>query len=179
MNALWKVPAAGAVPRLSPMTIVDLDPVMAVETQAYAFPWTRGNFVDSLAAGYIARLLRMGDDPALVGYFVAMEGADEVHLLNITVHAPYRRNGHARFMIERLVERCRRDAAERLWLEVRESNAAARLVYARLGFVERGMRPGYYPAARGQRESAVVMSRTIAPHGAAPVDAEGVGDALD
>jgi ribosomal-protein-alanine N-acetyltransferase len=179
LNALWKAPAAGPGPRLTTMTIADLDEVMAVETHAYAFPWTRGNFIDSLAAGYVACLLRVGDSPALVGYFIAMEGAAEMHLLNITVDAPYRRRGHARFMIEALAERCRRDAAERLWLEVRESNAAARLAYARLGFAERGLRTGYYPAARGQRESAVVMSRIISPEGTEAVDPGGASDALD
>ena len=183
MNALWKAPTGDAAPRLTPhlslMTTADLEAVMAVETHAYAFPWTRGNFIDSLAAGYFARLLRLGDAPALVGYVVAMEGAAEMHLLNITVDAPYRRHGHARFMIERLVERCRLVAAERLWLEVRESNAAARQAYARLGFAERGLRPGYYPAAHGQRESAVVMSLTIAPPGLESGRAAEVGDALD
>ena len=182
MNALWKAQAGGApdsAAHLTQMTTADLEAVMAVETHVYAFPWTRGNFIDSLAAGYIARLLRVGDAPALVGYFVAMKGADEVHLLNITVDAPHRRRGHARFMIERLVELCRRDGAERLWLEVRESNAGARQAYARLGFLERGLRPGYYPAAHGQRESAVVMSRTIDAQGSGSLDAAGAGDALD
>jgi dihydroxyacid dehydratase/phosphogluconate dehydratase len=69
-------------------------------------------------------------------------------------------------------DECRRAGAERLWLEVRESNAGARAAYARLGFRPMGVRPGYYPAARGQRESAVVMSLDIDLR-------EGPGDALD
>ncbi len=146
---------------LTPMTAADVDAVMAIEAGVYAFPWTRGNFIDSLAAGYVAELLRPGADRPPIGYFVAMAGADETHLLNITVAAPHRRQGHARFMMARLIAHCRAADSHRLWLEVRESNAAARAAYGRLGFHERGTRPGYYPAAHGQRESAVVMSLSL------------------
>ena len=45
-------------PRLSPMTVAELNAVVAIEAAAYEFPWTRGNFIDSLAAGYLARVLR-------------------------------------------------------------------------------------------------------------------------
>ncbi len=153
---------------LTPMTTLDVDSVQAVESGVYAFPWTRGNFIDSLAAGYEAELLRTSGDERLVGYFVAMVGADEMHLLNITVAPFAQRQGHARFMLAQLAARCRRVGAQALWLEVRESNAGARAAYHRLGFAERGLRPGYYPAAQGKRESAVVMSL--------PVDARAKAD---
>jgi ribosomal-protein-alanine N-acetyltransferase len=167
-----RAPAAPAGTVLVPMTVADLDAVMALETRVYAFPWTRGNFVDSLAAGYLARLLRPAADPHLLGYCVAMLGAGEMHLLNITVAPAHQRVGHARRLLADLTDECRRAGAERLWLEVRESNAGARAAYARLGFRPMGVRPGYYPAARGQRESAVVMSLDIDLR-------EGPGDALD
>ena len=171
MSALWRAapePDPEAEPSVSvPMTTADIDAVWALETRAYPFPWTRGNFVDSLAAGYTAQLIRAAGDGRLLGYLVAMAGADEMHLLNITVAPEVRRRGLARRMIEGLVERCRDAGAGRLWLEVRESNAGARAAYLRLGFVEMGTRPGYYPAARGRRESAVVMSLAI-DHGAEP-----------
>ena len=155
-----------------PMTVADLDAVMALETSVYPFPWTRGNFVDSLAAGYRAHLLRAAGDSRLLGYCVAMSGVGEMHLLNITVAPAYQRLGHARRLLAALIDECRRAGATRLWLEVRESNAAARLAYARLGFRSMGMRPGYYPASHGRRENAVVMSLDIAIPGMP-------GDALD
>lgn len=160
MSVIWsgRPRSADAARVLSSMTAVDVDTVMAIECGVYAFPWTRGNFIDSLAAGYVAELLRLGADEPPIGYFVAMAGVDETHLLNITVAAPHQRQGHARFMMARLVAHCRGAGSHRLWLEVRESNAVARAAYGRLGFHERGTRPGYYPAAHGQRESAVVMS---------------------
>lgn len=162
------VPEGGRL--LLPMGVAQLDAVMAVETAAYEFPWTRGNFVDSLASGYAARLL-YDDDGSLLGYFVAMAGVDEMHLLNITTVPAHQHRGHARFMLDALAGLCRQRGAHRLWLEVRRSNPRAQSIYRRRGFVEVGVRKGYYPAPQGQREDALVMSLEIAPAGG--------GDALD
>ena len=169
MSALW----AGEEQRtLAPMTAAQIDAVMAVEATAYAFPWSRGNFIDSLAAGYCARVLRAARRE-LIGYFVAMSGVEEMHLLNITVAPAFEHRGHARFMIAALLLLCREQGARELWLEVRESNARARAMYQRLGFAEVGVRKGYYPAPFGRREDAVVMSLKI------EAGAAGVNDALE
>ncbi|HEY0179622.1 MAG TPA: ribosomal protein S18-alanine N-acetyltransferase [Dokdonella sp.] len=154
---------------LRPMTVPSLDDVLVLEHEVYPFPWTRGNFVDSLAAGYTAWTLRLGDG-ALIGYCVAMIGVDEMHLLNITIAPASRRRGHARRLLAGLVQVCRERAASRLWLEVRESNVDARETYRRLGFAEVGRRRGYYPAPESRREDAIVMTLDIAA---------GVLDALD
>jgi ribosomal-protein-alanine N-acetyltransferase len=147
------------------MTVADLEEVSAIEAAAYDFPWTRGNFIDSLAAGYLARVLRspLAD---LTGYFIAMKGVEEMHLLNLTVNPPVHGQGHARRLLDELVMLCRVQHADRLWLEVRESNARARNLYLRYGFRHIGMRRGYYPALQGKREDACVMSLEIGgPHG--------------
>ena len=146
-----------ATEMLRPMTVASLDGVMALEEAVYPFPWTRGNFLDSLAAGYVAWTLNRIEGE-LVGYCVAMFGADEMHLLNITVAPPWRRRGHARRLLDELVSVCRQKSADRLWLEVRESNQTAREMYGRLGFATAGIRRGYYPAPRGTREDALVMT---------------------
>jgi ribosomal-protein-alanine N-acetyltransferase len=135
----------------------DLDQVLALERAAYSFPWTRGNFVDSLAAGYLAEML-LDDRAGLVGYYVAMAGVDELHLLNLTVAPAQQRRGHARSLLDALERRCRERHLATLWLEVRASNARARQVYARRGFAEVGLRRGYYPAGKATREDAIVMS---------------------
>jgi ribosomal-protein-alanine N-acetyltransferase len=161
MSAVPTPIAEADPPSLTPMTAADLDAVMLLETGVYPFPWTRGNFIDSLAAGYVAQLLRDGRDGRLIGYFIALAGVDEMHLLNITVAPAHRRHGYARLMMTALVERSRALHAHRVWLEVRASNDVALTVYRRFGFREQGVRPGYYPAAHGKRESAVVMSLEI------------------
>jgi len=142
---------------LRPLMVATLDGVMALEEAVYPFPWTRGNFLDSLASGYTAWTLNRVEGD-LVGYCVAMFGADEMHLLNITVAPAWRRRGHARRLFDEIVAVCRQRPADRLWLEVRESNRTAREVYRRLGFVAAGMRRGYYPAPAGTREDAIVMT---------------------
>lgn len=147
-------------PALRAMRVHDLEAVMAVERSAYGFPWTRGNFIDSLAAGYLAEML-VHEDMGLLGYYVAMPGADEMHLLNLTVTPAQQRRGHARVLLDALEQRCHARGAVMLWLEVRASNARARQVYARRGFAEVGLRRGYYPAGPMQREDAIVMSLSL------------------
>jgi len=145
---------------LVPMTLAQLNAVVAIESAAYDFPWTRGNFVDSLAAGYLARVLRESDG-RVAGYFVAMRGVDEMHLLNLTVAPVDQGRGHGRRMLDALVMLCASQHARQLWLEVRESNARARHLYLRYGFRHIGVRRGYYPAMHGTREDADVMSLEI------------------
>jgi [ribosomal protein S18]-alanine N-acetyltransferase len=145
-----------ASPQLRAMHAADLDAVMAIEAQAYAFPWTRGNFIDSLAAGYVAWVL-VDARGGVAAYLVAMHGVGEMHLLNITVAPPWQRCGLAQQLLQALEQNCRSQRFALLWLEVRSSNQRARDIYRRRGFAEVGLRRGYYPAALGQREDAVVM----------------------
>jgi ribosomal-protein-alanine N-acetyltransferase len=143
------------------MRVPDLTEVMAIERQAYPVPWTHGNFVDSLAAGYPAEVLR-GPRAALLGYWVAMPGVDEMHLLNITVVPACQGRGLAVAMLDRLMAACRARGLTQLWLEVRVSNERAREVYRRYGFAEVGRRRAYYPVQQGPREDAVLMSLSVA-----------------
>jgi ribosomal-protein-alanine N-acetyltransferase len=156
----------GAAPSIRPVTIDLLDAVLAIEVQAYVFPWTRGNFIDSIAAGYLTRAL-VSDDGELIGYFVAMPGFEEMHLLNVTVSPRHEGRGHARRLLAELYALSTSFAATAVWLEVRESNARARALYLREGFAEAGRRRDYYPAPAGQREDAILMTRLLVREGGA------------
>ncbi|MFM8767586.1 MAG: ribosomal protein S18-alanine N-acetyltransferase [Rubrivivax sp.] len=134
----------------------DLDRVMEVEVRAYSFPWSRGNFQDSLKSGHVAELLETSAE-VLLGYYVAMPGVDELHLLNITVVPDFQRCGQGRVLLDRLEWQARQHALSSIWLEVRASNTRARYLYGARGFVEQGVRRGYYPAGGLRREDAVVM----------------------
>ena len=142
--------------RLEPLDAARLEQVLQVEQRAYPHPWTRGNFMDALRSGYHARLLLAGEE--LLGYYVAMQGVDEVHLLNITVSPDYQRQGWGRVMLDALDLWARSVQAQWLWLEVRVSNTRAIDLYEAHGYRRVGLRKGYYPAGHGQREDAVVMS---------------------
>lgn len=152
---------AQAVARLMPMQVQDLDAVLAIEQRAYSHPWTAGHFRDALASGYWVQCLRLDD--VLLGHVVAMPGVDEAHLLNITVAPEHQGQGWALMMLDALALWSRRQGAQCLWLEVRQSNARALQVYVRYGFVQVGLRKDYYPADRQQREHAVVMSLNLMP----------------
>jgi ribosomal-protein-alanine N-acetyltransferase len=144
---------------LRPMHACDLDAVVLLEQQVYPHPWTRGNFADALAAGYHAQCVHQ--DGELWAYVVAMAGVQEAHLLNITVARPLQGQGLGRLLWRHLCAWAPSIGAERIWLEVRRSNTAARDIYTHWGFETVGERKNYYPAGRGQREDAVVMGLTL------------------
>lgn len=152
MNAVLQTVEA----RFTPFIAESMNAVVAVENRAYAFPWSRQNFSDALASGYQAQLLLA--DPALLGYFIAMQGAGEVHLLNITVAPEFQRQGWARVMLDAMAVWARGQQVHTLWLEVRLSNTRAFEVYCAQGFQRVGMRKAYYPNGSQPREDAIVMS---------------------
>lgn len=152
MNAVLKPLEA----RFERFDLASVESVLAVENRAYAFPWSRANFADALGSGYQAQRLMAGDQ--LLGYFIAMQGVDEVHLLNITVAPEYQGQGWAPVMLEALATWARGLAAGWLWLEVRVSNARAIQVYLAHGFRRVGLRKAYYPNGYAPREDAIVMS---------------------
>lgn len=152
----------GGPPRLQAMQVGHLDAVMAIEVQAYPFPWSRGNFVDSIASGYWCQCL-CAPDGAVLGYLIVMAGLDELHLLNVTVAPTQQGQGHALLMLQALDQQARRVDAHWLWLEVRPSNLRARSIYERFGFEQVGLRRSYYPAEGGQREDALVLRRAVEP----------------
>lgn len=155
MSAVLQAPEA----QFEALTLARLPEVMRVEELAYAHPWTEANFRDALGAGYQAQMVTAAGQ--LLGYFVAMKGVDEVHLLNITVAPAYQRQGWARLMLEALAIWARGEGALWLWLEVRAGNLRAMQVYEQHGFRRVGQRKAYYPAGPGKREDAIVMSMRL------------------
>lgn len=146
-------------PRLTPMRVADLDEVLAIESAIYSHPWTRGNFVDSIDAGYVCRCLRLGTE--LLGYFVLTAAAQEAHLLNLSIAARHQRRGHGSALLRQAVDLARGLGARSVFLEVRPSNSAAQAMYTRFGFSRIGTRRGYYPALSG-REDAIVLTLPLA-----------------
>lgn len=144
-----------SAPVLAPMREKDLDEVMEIENAIYSHPWTRGNFADSLRAGYACMTWRL--DGELVGYFVLMAAAGEAHLLNLSIAAPWQRGGQGSALLREAAALSRRLGAANVFLEVRPSNQAAQALYRRFGFRKVAVRRDYYPAPAG-REDALVLS---------------------
>lgn len=145
-------------PQLAAMTAADLDAVLAIEDAVYTHPWTRGNFADSLRAGYRCCTWRAAG--ALLGYFVMLVAAGEAHLLNLSIAAAAQRRGHGSALLREAMRLARELGARQMYLEVRPSNAAGQALYERSGFKRIAVRRGYYPAKLG-REDALVLSRAL------------------
>ena len=140
------------------MTAADVDAVVAIEGAIYPHPWTRGNFTDSLEAGYHCWIVECGG--AVSGYTVVMIAAGEAHLLNLSVAAPWQRRGMGRELLKFVLKLARDYGAGRILLEVRPSNGAAIALYGSAGFNQVAVRRGYYPAG-DRREDAVVMQLAL------------------
>ncbi|HEX7649968.1 MAG TPA: ribosomal protein S18-alanine N-acetyltransferase [Noviherbaspirillum sp.] len=159
MSAVYRVNATTPDPstmRFAPMRVDDIDEVLVIENDVYPHPWTRGNFLDSLYTGYQAWTLRE-EGGALAGYFLAMLAVDEAHLLNISVRRDLHGHGVGRLQLDKVVALAKEHGMTSILLEVRPSNQRAFAVYERYGFLRIGNRKGYYPAADGAREDAIVM----------------------
>ncbi len=140
------------------MQPTDLDAVMQIEQDIYEFPWTVGNFRDSLAAGYQCWLYET--DREIIGYAVLIHAAGEAHLLNLSIAARLQRKGYGGRLLEQVLASAREYGAAQLFLEVRTSNTAAKGLYVKHGFSQIGLRRNYYPARNG-REDASVLARTL------------------
>lgn len=141
------------------MTLADIDAVFAIEQAVQAYPWTRGNFNDSLAGGHICFVDEAEGE--IRGYVILMPAVDEAELLNIGVATAHQRKGLGRKLLREMLELARAKKMRRIFLEVRLSNTAAAALYRSAGFVEVGVRRGYYQNLNGS-EDALVMACELA-----------------
>jgi ribosomal-protein-alanine N-acetyltransferase len=140
------------------MRASDLPEVARLEKSLYAFPWSLGNFRDSLGAGYDCWTVTHGE--AVIGYAVLMVAVDEAHLLNFAVALEWQNQGIGRSFLKHMVEVARLAACQIVYLEVRPSNLPARHLYKSAGFQQIAIRPEYYPALSG-REDALFLGLSI------------------
>ena len=141
-----------------PMQLQDIDRVMEIELVSYPHPWTAAIFKDCLKAGYQG--IMATSDPLDIGYAMLSVAVGEAHLLNLCIHPAFQGRGYGRQLLEHVFEQAGQGGAKTLFLEVRESNRIAQLLYLDLGFNQIGSRPGYYPSHKG-REDALVFARHL------------------
>jgi [ribosomal protein S18]-alanine N-acetyltransferase len=141
------------------MQPADLKSVATVERAAYQFPWSLGIFRDCLLAGYYCLVLDVGG--SVTGYGIMSIAAGEAHLLNLCVHPNAHNLGYGRQLLNAMLLKADDAGADKVFLEVRPSNAIALRLYRTAGFEQIGMRPAYYQAENG-REDAVVLAIALA-----------------
>ena len=149
--------------QLLKMSVSDLGSVLETEVACYLDPWSQKIFEDCLSAaskGYCCMLAQI--DGVTIGHAVFTVTLDEAELLNFCLAPLHQGRGLALEFLQNVIAYMRERGATRLFLEVRQSNAPARRLYASAGFVEVGVRKSYYPTSNG-REDALLLSRDI-PH---------------
>lgn len=142
---------------IRPMTLDDLDDVLAIERASFSNPWTEEMFQAELIENPCARFFVAAVAGALVGYVGGWLVLDELQVVSLAVRPDARRRGVATRLLARLFE-CGGDRLRRASLEVRRSNAAAIALYERFGFRPVGVRQEYYA---DPKEDAVVMERVM------------------
>lgn len=147
-------------PELSFLALLDehLSLVAAIESDVYVFPWTIGNFRDSILSAY--ECWGCWNSGELIGYAVVMTALDEAHLLNFAVASRWQQRGVGTALLQFLVDRARDAKRDVLYLEVRPSNVAGLRLYERFGFKQLGVRRDYYPAMTG-REDALFLGLSL------------------
>lgn len=125
------------------MIASDLDDVVCVEQAAFSTPWSRNAFAEELTND-LAHYLVVLEADKLVGYAGFWLVLDEAHVTNIALMPKCQGHGMGSLLLEHMIAQAKMLGAVSMTLEVRPSNTPARRLYARRGFVERGVRPNYY-----------------------------------
>ncbi|MEO6824195.1 MAG: ribosomal protein S18-alanine N-acetyltransferase [Nitrosospira sp.] len=146
------------MPGIRRMLLTDLDAVVSIEREVFLFPWTRGNFSDSIDSGYHCLVLEQ--DSRLFGYGVMIIGQEEAHLLTLSIAAESQGKGWGKLLLRHFIHIAKEQRARSMFLDVRESNHVAARLYERIGFRQVGKRRDYYPAMGG-REDSLVMELTF------------------
>ena len=136
----------------------DLDRLMTIEKQCQYHPWSL-----AVMSRYLNRpgvIWKAMLDQQLVGFAVVTRVVGEAELLDIAIDPAFQGKGLGQQLLQSMLDMVSAEGCERMFLEVRESNAAAIAVYEKLGFGQVGVRPGYYPSSHG-REDALMYCQEL------------------
>lgn len=139
------------------MRMADLDEVMLIERRSFSAPWEESTFRGLMRRPSAALLVAETDDE-LTGYSVMWFAADEGELGDIAVVPERRGEGIGRKLLRESISVAASRGTRSLYLEVRESNGAARRLYEKVGFSVVGVRKQYYTEPV---EDAIVMKLDV------------------
>lgn len=138
------------------MTEEDIDRVLVIEKETFTTPWSKDAFVLEITGNQLAKYVVAEKDGKIVGYGGLWLILDEGHITNIAVSPEYRGQGIGNLIVEGLVDICEKKGINNMTLEVRKSNLVAQSLYKKYGFIDCGVRKGYYSDTK---EDAVIMWR--------------------
>lgn len=151
--------AQGVTALLRPAIAADVNEIVRIERASFADPWSEESFRRILGGqSAIFQVIVMAPENRLAGYIIAFTIAPDAELLNVAVDPTYRGRGLAGQMLDAVLIQLGASGVRTAYLEVRESNRAARALYGSRGFKEIGRRRNYY---RRPVEDALVMRRVL------------------
>jgi ribosomal-protein-alanine acetyltransferase len=140
---------------IRPAQTADVEAIHAIETRSFGDPWSAASFRSMLTQPQVLASVAVRGGK-VIGYSIAWQLADEAELANLAVAPDARGEGIGRLLLDALLEAIETRGGATVYLEVRESNAAARALYLSRRFEETGRRKGYYDKPR---EDAVILRR--------------------
>lgn len=144
--------------QLIPLAHEHLGQAAEIERLCFSDPWSEKMLAEHLANPCSLTLAAVGDTGRLLGYVGLLAVVDEGYITNVAVRPNCRRQGVASSLLQALEARGRARNLTFLTLEARQSNAPARALYEKLGYVQAGLRRNYY---ENPREDAVIMTKTL------------------
>lgn len=152
-------PAPSPVPRVRDARSSDLPGILRIERTSFPSPWTDRAF-RAVMARSDASLLVVDREGEVAGYAALWLQDRDAELGDLAVATEHRRTGLGAVLVEAAASEAMEIGAERIFLQVRAGNEAARGLYRSRGFRRVGRKRGYY---RSPREDALVLIRDVDP----------------
>jgi ribosomal-protein-alanine N-acetyltransferase len=128
---------------LRPMRPADLPVVMEIDRQSLTRPWSEATWREELNSP-LSLYMVLAEGDGISGHIGVKHIVDEIHVMTLAVRPSRRRQGLARVLLKAALAHPTSVSARRVYLQVRPNNLEARALYSFLGFVQTGVRPGYY-----------------------------------
>jgi ribosomal-protein-alanine N-acetyltransferase len=146
---------------LRKMTLDDVEQVIAIDQMSFSLPWPISSFRFELTENLASRCWVADLDGRVVGMVVAWLIVDEIHVATIAIHPDFRKQGIGEKLLSFTLQSAKDEGALTSFLEVREGNTAAIMMYRKFGYVESGRREGYY---KDNGEDAILMTLASLNH---------------
>ena len=144
--------------QLIPLAHEHLGQAAEIERLCFSDPWSEKMLAEHLANPCSLTLAAVGDTGRLLGYVGLLAVVDEGYITNVAVRPDCRRQGGGGGLVGALGAQGKERELAFLTLEVRQSNAPARALYEKLGYLQAGLRRNYY---ENPREDAIIMTKTL------------------
>jgi ribosomal-protein-alanine N-acetyltransferase len=140
---------------LRKMTLDDVEQVVAIDRMSFSLPWPTSSFHYELTDNSASRCWVAELDGRIVAMLVGWFIVDEIHIATIATHPDFRKQGIGEKLLSFTLKSAKDEGAVSSFLEVRENNDAAIMMYRKFGYVESGRREGYY---KDNGEDAILMT---------------------